>query len=229
MQQEYVRRILIDAIRRHRKNLDEARQELITNMQLTDTSVVDSVVAEILAECRQNQLLDIPSGVHSDEYRSAVNVDAQESTWYSGPEEGDEYWPNLRVRLSQGALAGVVDDIDAASTKVVAHFANPHVRRLKKKGLVVGYVQSGKTANYTAVMAKAADAGYRMFIVLSGLHNNLRRQTQVRVTNDLGSGNWAELTNADADFGRVMNGAALFSSDVRSVAVVFTFCAKKIA
>ena len=41
-------------------------------------------------------------------------------------------------------------------------------------------MQSGKTANYTAVMAKAADAGYGFFIVLSGLHNNLRRQTQVR-------------------------------------------------
>ena len=54
------------------------------------------------------------------------------------------------------------------------------------KGLVVGYVQSGKTANYTAVTAKAFDAGYRMVIILTGVHNSLRRQTQLRVEAELG-------------------------------------------
>ena len=54
------------------------------------------------------------------------------------------------------------------------------------KGLVVGYVQSGKTANYTAVTAKAFDAGYRLVIVLTGIHNSLRRQTQLRMEDELG-------------------------------------------
>jgi hypothetical protein len=54
------------------------------------------------------------------------------------------------------------------------------------KGLVVGYVQSGKTANYTALSAKAFDAGYKIVIVLSGIHNALRRQTQIRLENELG-------------------------------------------
>lgn len=54
------------------------------------------------------------------------------------------------------------------------------------KGLVVGYVQSGKTANYTAVTAKAFDAGYRLVIVLTGIHNSLRRQTQRRMEDELG-------------------------------------------
>lgn len=54
------------------------------------------------------------------------------------------------------------------------------------KGLVVGYVQSGKTANYTAVAAKAFDAGYRLIIVLTGIHNSLRRQTQLRMEDELG-------------------------------------------
>ena len=62
-------------------------------------------------------------------------------------------------------------------------------------------MQSGKTVNYTAVMAKAADAGYRLFIVLSGMHNNLRRQTRVRLMNDLGDEHWHRWTSADADFG----------------------------
>lgn len=45
------------------------------------------------------------------------------------------------------------------------------------KGLVVGNVQSGKTANMAALMAMAADAGWNMFIVLSGMMENLRVQT----------------------------------------------------
>ena len=50
---------------------------------------------------------------------------------------------------------------------------------------MVGYVQSGKTANMTAVMAKAVDAGYKFIIVLAGLTNSLRKQTQVRLEGDL--------------------------------------------
>ena len=50
--------------------------------------------------------------------------------------------------------------------------------------MVVGQVQSGKTANYIGLICKAADAGYRLFIVLAGSHNSLRSQTQLRV--DLG-------------------------------------------
>ena len=55
---------------------------------------------------------------------------------------------------------------------------NPHGRTYHCRGLVLGYVQSGKTTNFTAVIAKAADAGYRFFIVLSGIHDALRQQTQ---------------------------------------------------
>ena len=53
------------------------------------------------------------------------------------------------------------------------------------RGLVVGHVQSGKTANMTAVIAKAADAGYNCIVVLAGLTNALRYQTQSRLYNDL--------------------------------------------
>jgi hypothetical protein len=70
------------------------------------------------------------------------------------------------------------------------------------RGLVVGYVQSGKTANYTAVAARAVDAGYRMVIVLSGIHDALRSQTQVRLERELigCGGEWTSLTSQDEDF-----------------------------
>ena len=47
--------------------------------------------------------------------------------------------------------------------------------------MVVGYVQSGKTANYIGLINKALDAGYKYIIVLAGIHNNLRSQTQSRI------------------------------------------------
>jgi Z1 domain len=51
----------------------------------------------------------------------------------------------------------------------------------KRRGLVVGDVQSGKTASYAALICKAADAGYRMVILLAGILENVRRQTQERL------------------------------------------------
>lgn len=219
MNPEWVRRTIIDAQRRRHLSLAEAAADLIQGAGLTDSSVVDQVLADLREECRRNQLLDIPAGVHSVEYKVRAG-DAGEDQWYLGPQEGDVYWPRLRVVLEQSGLAAVVNDIDAASTKVVGHFADPGIRRLKKKGLVVGYVQSGKTANYTAVIAKAADAGFKLFIVLSGMHNNLRRQTQVRVQRDLRTSDWGELTTSDSDFGTVVNGAALLLSENPSIAVV---------
>lgn len=50
-----------------------------------------------------------------------------------------------------------------------------------RRGMVVGDVQAGKTANYTGLICKAADAGYKVVIVLAGMHNNLRSQTQIRL------------------------------------------------
>ncbi len=47
--------------------------------------------------------------------------------------------------------------------------------------MVVGQVQSGKTANYTGLICKAVDAGYKLIIVLAGMQNSLRSQTQLRL------------------------------------------------
>ncbi len=49
------------------------------------------------------------------------------------------------------------------------------------RGMVVGSVQSGKTANYCGLICKAIDSGYRLVVVLAGMHNNLRSQTQYRL------------------------------------------------
>ncbi|WP_211655328.1 Z1 domain-containing protein [Planococcus alpniumensis] len=66
------------------------------------------------------------------------------------------------------------------------------------KGLVIGNVQSGKTANMAGLMAMAADHGWNMFVVLSGLIDNLRKQTEERLIGDLnhaGTLAWQALDN----------------------------------
>jgi hypothetical protein len=120
-------------------------------------------------------------------------------------------WPNW-ARF-EGALRSdpkwersQVDSIDAESLRVLRHLHDPmQAAPYQDRGLVVGYVQSGKTANYTAVAARAADAGYRIIIVLSGVHDSLRRQTQRRLERELtggegGGAGWVLLTEPIADF-----------------------------
>lgn len=146
---------------------------------------------------------------------------ASQNDWYSGPLGDSPIWNQLHRKLSEKLPTDAVRSIDVSSTEVVSHLAAP-TREGKVKGLVVGYVQSGKTANYASVIAKAADAGYRLVIVLAGMHNNLRRQTQLRLLDDLGGEEfWTPLTDADSDFG--INTPAkhwLSSSDNLSLAVV---------
>lgn len=50
-----------------------------------------------------------------------------------------------------------------------------------RRGMVVGSVQSGKTGNYIGLINKALDAGYKLVVVLAGVHENLRAQTQLRI------------------------------------------------
>lgn len=75
-----------------------------------------------------------------------------------------------------------VEALDRSSDTILGLLEDP--RRdgpWDRRGLVVGHVQSGKTGNYTGLICKAADAGYKIVIVLAGLHNNLRSQTQMRL------------------------------------------------
>ncbi|PRP93147.1 Z1 domain protein [Enhygromyxa salina] len=125
--------------------------------------------------------------------------------WYAGPSEGDRFWPALEkyIRERKGWPDETVKAIDDATTKILSLMQPPGLGSVDTRGLVVGYVQSGKTANYTALIAKAADVGYRLFIVLAGVHNSLRRQTEQRLRNELVALNknqWATLTSLEEDF-----------------------------
>jgi hypothetical protein len=86
---------------------------------------------------------------------------------------------------------------------VVKLLDHPGSENFATRGLVVGRVQSGKTANMTSVMAKAADRGIRFFIVLAGMTNALRNQTEERLERDLvqiDRSRWMRWTDVNQDF-----------------------------
>ncbi|MEQ8096287.1 Z1 domain-containing protein [Xanthomonas hortorum] len=93
------------------------------------------------------------------------------------------YWNRYRQFLiGDGMSEHVVNAVNAVTDTIVDLAGDPSTPgKWSRRGLVVGHVQSGKTANYLGVINKAADAGYRLVILIAGVHNNLRSQTQERV------------------------------------------------
>lgn len=184
---------------------------------MLDTELVDRVVAmrQEIAEDRR----------HIANSHALVNPEDGPVSWYTGPSENDRFWPVLKATLEEDAeWVAAVPSLDSASTDLVGLLADPHTPIIATRGLVVGYVQSGKTANFTATIAKAADAGYRLFIVLSGVHNALRRQTQLRLDQNLHllfPTAWLPLTYESSDFGNPVRALPLVAgTDLRLMAVV---------
>jgi hypothetical protein len=84
--------------------------------------------------------------------------------------------------ITQGRAPAVIDKTDELTDEILDLAGDPtKPGSWKRRGLVLGDVQSGKTGTYLALFNKAADAGYRLFILLAGNTEVLRQQTQVRV------------------------------------------------
>ena len=93
------------------------------------------------------------------------------------------YWDRYRNLLSdQFRSVSVLDSLNTVTDRTLGLLQNPNMEgSWIRQGMVMGHVQSGKTANYIGVLAKAADAGFRVIIVIAGLQNSLRNQTQRRI------------------------------------------------
>ncbi|MCX6008020.1 MAG: Z1 domain-containing protein [Chloroflexi bacterium] len=93
------------------------------------------------------------------------------------------YWDRYKRALDGSRFPpNVIRSMNSITDQILDHLENPEkTGSWNIKGMVVGNVQSGKTANYIGLMCKAADSGYRVIIVLAGILNSLRNQTQERV------------------------------------------------
>jgi hypothetical protein len=92
------------------------------------------------------------------------------------------YWQRYREWQEQSLPWKAVEAQDVTTDSILGLLEDPkRSGSWDRRGLVVGHVQSGKTGNYTGLICKAADAGYKIIIVLAGMHKNLRSQTQMRL------------------------------------------------
>jgi hypothetical protein len=119
-----------------------------------------------------------------------VSADGGPKAWFADwdPATG-YYWVRQRQYLLDivGRTERELEALDDHTDRVLSHLEDPRGSDpFTTRGLVIGYVQSGKTANFSAVIAKAADVGYKIVIVLTGMHNSLRQQTQRRLDRELG-------------------------------------------
>jgi hypothetical protein len=200
------------------QNQNAAHREVLRQVEMIFPGFMDAYA--VREEERRDEVKNIRIG-------RLIRKEGGFAGWYSGPNTSMGEWPDYRRHLEQsGFPAGAVSSIDQATTRILSGCANPMSPGDKSKGLVIGYVQSGKTANYTGLIAKAVDAGYRIVIVLAGMYTNLRVQTQLRLQKDLGmdevsdssSLGWWLLTSGSADVGRGISTGTL--SNPANVAVM---------
>lgn len=105
-------------------------------------------------------------------------------TWWTLKEkiEGENYYSdNYKKYISNSLPNEVIKVIEEDTDAIMNHLGNPSESQFERYGMVVGHVQSGKTANYSSLVCKAADAGYKFIVIIAGAMNNLRNQTQERL------------------------------------------------
>ena len=135
--------------------------------------------------CGKSTLLNVAAGLLKPAAGSIKIFDQPPTGWYTDATQAGHsfYWEAFSEHLRRkGWPEESINDLDESTFAVMERLADPKSREaVPKKGLVVGYVQSGKTAHFTGVIAKAIDAGYRLVIVLTGTIDLLRQQTQRRI------------------------------------------------
>ena len=120
--------------------------------------------------------------------QAIFNDYGEKREWYSNSKIQDNFfWSRYKDYLiNHSSISRIsinlLDDITLPD--IMNCLGNPNDALDKprlRRGLIIGDVQSGKTATYTGLICKAADAGYKVVILLTGITENLRRQTQERI------------------------------------------------
>ena len=161
---------------------EEAFMEAATAFRTSMAALLpvdDQEFSDILARLRSHIVIQMDVGTYisdrSNGHQSwlpARRAEIEFFFWerYKKYLEEEKQW-NPRVTANLGKISDEILDL----------CGDPEEPYFSVRGLVLGDVQSGKTANYTAICNKAADVGYRIIIVLAGMQENLRKQTQERL------------------------------------------------
>lgn len=163
---------------------DPQREELDRAVAGALTALPAMGLTEAIDEAVLRRQLEANISVFVGDQR-VLGDDADHEEWLNA-RRGDidwQFWGAYRRYLvNRGLALDVVGRLDSITDDVLGRLEWPkRVGSWDRRGMVVGQVQSGKTSNYTGLICKAADAGYKLIVVLAGMHNSLRAQTQRRL------------------------------------------------
>lgn len=186
--------------------------------QLFPVAILDKALTNVKATLDKNYHLVDPQVIARE------GLIGEKFRWYGGPHEQSERWEFAKQQLiNEGRSEAEIDELIKSSSQILGLLSSPVTDQFSSRGLVLGYVQSGKTTNFIATISQAADEGYRLIIVLSGVTNNLRRQTQERLERSLtgeNENNWHWLTSIDSDFNASRNANDLLSAPSKRIIAV---------
>ncbi len=163
-----------------KESLDDflQKQADINFWNISKEDFLELIKLERQAEEHQHELIDASS--------QAMIFGEGENNDVTIPTNPKSSWQLYKKGLlEQGFTKDSVDKIEIMTWRILRRLSRDTMSISAVKGLVIGNVQSGKTANMTALMAMAADWGWNFFVVLSGTIENLRKQTQQRMFKDL--------------------------------------------
>ncbi|MEW7277872.1 Z1 domain-containing protein [Aquimarina sp. 2201CG1-2-11] len=180
-------------------NILEQAQKICRNLLELDLPITSEKISEAIKKVRQIlPIINDTDEIILHERLIAVTGTTQEAAkilddnktepwildkWAENPTQR-KFWRRYRDYLTDEKKFPhkVVSRLDELTDNILDRLADPNVYdQFDKRGLIVGHVQSGKTSNYIGLINKAADAGYKLIIVLAGIHNSLRSQTQLRI------------------------------------------------
>lgn len=173
MCQRYLQAQAADSSSFHTPHAIQQAIEAITTMPIFATVDRKRLAAE----------LEIRITVYAPFHRT-LGMDTDHIAWLPSKRGQTEwrYWDRYRLYLEERLPEAGIQSLERVADDILARLEDPaRPGDWDRRGLVMGHVQSGKTANYCGLICKAADVGYKVIIVLSGIHNNLRSQTQIRL------------------------------------------------
>jgi hypothetical protein len=145
----------------------------------------DLTTDEKLTYSKSELIKEIDKLFKKVEPTKAVAESNELETWLDSakrisPEIRFECYKKLLIEEKKG---NIVEQLEADTYKILDSCHDPRILEHKwdRRGLVYGHVQSGKTANYIGLINRAFDSGYRIVIVLTGITEDLRQQTQRRI------------------------------------------------
>ena len=165
---------------------DPASTELPTPTRIRQVIALARPAAPSVSDADAEQLAKRLESIHGVSMNLGATLrDETFEEWLDNARSriDDYYWGRYRRHLAgRGLSTQVLAKLDSVTDRTLGLLQDPSKEGTwDRRGMVIGHVQSGKTTNYTGLICKAADAGYKVVIVIAGIHNSLRSQTQRRI------------------------------------------------